>query len=147
MTRRMRILVLAVLVASASASAHPVPAADPAENPSEKAAEASARAWLALVDDGKYGESWDGAAEVFRSAVTKAQWESALEAARKPLGQMVSRKLRSAKVMTDLPDAPPGEYVVVQYDTRFANQASALETIVPMKEKDGSWRVSGYFIK
>jgi hypothetical protein len=37
--------------------------------------------------------------------------------------------------------------VVIQYDTVFKNKAAAVETIAPMLEKDGAWRVSGYFIK
>jgi hypothetical protein len=144
MRRPTRILALTFLTAAVAAR---VPAADPAESPAAKAAEASAQAWLALVDDGKYGESWDAASAFFRSAMSKAQWESALGGARKPLGKLVSRRLRGAKPMTDLPGAPAGEYVVIQYDTSFANRASAVETITPMKEKDGSWRVSGYYIK
>jgi hypothetical protein len=145
MGRTTRILAPALLLA-ATVSAR-ASAADPAGSPAEKAAEASAQAWLALVDDGKYGESWDAAASVFRSAVTKAGWESALDGVRKPLGRVLSRKLRGAKAMTDLPGAPADEYVVIQYDTSFANRASATETITPMKERDGSWRVSGYYIK
>ena len=144
MRRTTRILALALLAAAVSARA---PAADPAEGVAEKAAEASAQAWLALVDDGKYGESWDAASAYFRSAMSKAKWESALDEARRPLGRVLSRKLRGAKAMTDPPGAPAGEYVVIQYDTSFANRASAVETITPMKEKDGSWRVSGYYIK
>jgi hypothetical protein len=37
--------------------------------------------------------------------------------------------------------------VVIQFNTRFENKAAAIETVTPMHEKDGSWRVSGYFIK
>ena len=32
-------------------------------------------------------------------------------------------------------------------DTSFQNKKSAVETITPMKENDGKWRVSGYYIK
>ncbi|HWN92533.1 MAG TPA: DUF4019 domain-containing protein, partial [Verrucomicrobiae bacterium] len=46
-----------------------------------------------------------------------------------------------------LPGAPDGEYVVIQYETAFENKASAVETITPMLDKDGSWRISGYYIK
>jgi len=42
----------------------------------EKQALAAAESWLALVDDGKYGESWDAAAEYLKSAVGKADFES-----------------------------------------------------------------------
>ncbi len=37
--------------------------------------------------------------------------------------------------------------VVIQYDTSFQNKASAIETVTPSLEKDGVWRVSGYFVK
>jgi hypothetical protein len=58
-----------------------------------------------------------------------------------------SRKLKSATYSKTLPGAPDGEYVVIKYNTSFANKASAVETISPMLDKDGTWRVSGYFIK
>ena len=35
---------------------------------------------------------------------------------------------------------------MIQYDTRFENGLFT-ETVTPMKEKDGSWKVSGYYIK
>src|SRR6187402_2269643 len=30
---------------------------------------------------------------------------------------------------------------------QFANKASAVETVTPMRDKDGSWKVSGYYVK
>jgi hypothetical protein len=45
-----------------------------------------------------------------------------------------------------LPGAPDGEYVVIQYATRFEHKPSIIETVTPMLDKDGSWKVSGYFI-
>ncbi len=49
--------------------------------------------------------------------------------------------------MTSLPGAPDGEYVVIQYNTEFENKKVAIETITPMLDDDGKWRVSGYYIK
>ena len=46
-----------------------------------------------------------------------------------------------------MPGAPDGRYVVVQYDTVFENKASAVETVTPMADPDGVWRVAGYFIR
>ena len=60
---------------------------------------------------------------------------------------MKSRELLSKLYSTNLPDAPKGQYVVVQYKTSFANKPSAIETITPMLDKDKKWRVSGYCIK
>ena len=113
----------------------------------EKAALASSSAWLSLVDEGKYFESWDQAAEYFRNAVTKEQWLSSLKAARTPLGKVMVRKLKSKKYATSLPGAPDGEYVVIQYETQFEKKKSAIETVTPMLDKDGQWRVSGYYIR
>ena len=72
---------------------------------------------------------------------------SAAGAARGPLGKLISRKEKSATFATSLPGAPDGQYVVIQYDSVFEHKRTAVETITPMLEKDGSWRVSGYFIK
>lgn len=46
-----------------------------------------------------------------------------------------------------MPGAPDGEYVVVRYGSSFENKKEAGETAVMMKERDGSWRVAGYFIR
>jgi hypothetical protein len=110
-------------------------------------AQRAATAWLALTDAGRYGESWRTAAAAFRAAVTKAQWEEALKTIRAPLGALKSRTLKSATFTRSLPNAPAGEYVIIQFDTQFENKAGAVETVTPMREKDGSWRASGYFIK
>ncbi|MGK7873741.1 MAG: DUF4019 domain-containing protein [Xenococcaceae cyanobacterium] len=113
----------------------------------EPAAVEAAQAWLALVDAEKYSESWETAAEYFKNVVTVQQWEQALTAIRKPLGKVQSRELKSKQFMTELPGAPDGEYVVIQYETSFENKKSAIETITPMLDKDSKWRVAGYYIK
>ena len=113
----------------------------------EETAQKSAEQWLALVDAGKYAESWKTAAAYFQTAVSQDQWEHAIVAVRKPLGDLVSRKLKSAQYTKSLPGAPDGEYVVLQFDTSFANKKEAVETVTPMLDKDGKWKVSGYYIK
>lgn len=118
-----------------------------AQQPPEQLAQPSAESWLALVDSGKYAESWQQASSVFKAHVTKDQWQSMLRATLSPLGKNTSRKLLSAKYTKTLPGAPDGEYVVIQYQSSFEHKQSAVETITPMLDKDGQWRVSGYFIK
>ena len=113
----------------------------------EESAVKASGTWLALVDDGRYSESWKNAAAYFKKAVPATRWEQMLSAVRKPLGKVLTRKLQSEEYTTSLPGAPDGEYVVVRYETSFANKKSAVETVTPMLEKDGKWRVSGYFIK
>lgn len=121
-------------------------AAEPAGDKKEGAV-AAARAWLALVDGGRYDESWAAAAELFRNAVPKGQWAQQLEGARKPLGAVLKRDLRSQAHKQSLPGAPDGHYVVIQFSTSFANKKAAVETVTPMLDPDGTWRVSGYYIR
>ena len=113
----------------------------------EQSAQQAAESWLALTDTGKYAESWNQAGEIFRSAITEDQWVKTIKAVRGPLGKLLSRNLRIADFKTSLPGAPDGQYVVIQYDTVFEKKQTAVETITPMLEKDGKWRVSGYYIK
>ncbi len=113
----------------------------------EQLAQQSAESWLALVDSGKYADSWQETASPFKAHVSKEQWKTMMHATRDPLGKMISRKLKSATYAKTLPGAPDGEYVVIQCETSFEHKQSAVETITPMLDKDGQWRVSGYFIK
>lgn len=113
----------------------------------EEAAIRSAKAWLALVDSEKYEECWDEASTFFKNAVPKEQWQQSMQSVRKPLGKNISRKFQSKLYLTSLPGAPDGEYVVIKFDASFENKKYALETVTPMLEKDGKWRISGYFMK
>ncbi|MCY2987054.1 MAG: DUF4019 domain-containing protein [Planctomycetota bacterium] len=121
-------------------------AAEKHDDAEQKAVE-SAKAWLALVGQDKYGEAWDAAAELLKNAVSKEDFEKSLTAARKPLGKIKSRELKSKQYATSLPGAPDGEYVVIQFKTAFENKKAGVETITPMLDKDKKWRVSGYFIR
>ena len=106
-----------------------------------------AETWLELIDAGEYAESWEHSAALFKSSISREKWEQTLNGARRPLGSMNVRKLKSTKYATALPGAPDGEYVVIQFATSFANKKSSVETVTPMKDPDGFWRVSGYYIK
>ena len=117
-----------------------------AAEPLKEKAAAAAEKWLSLIDGEKYGESWKEAAEFFRNAVKQGQWEQSMQSMRKPLGKLVSRQVKSKTYSTSLPGAPDDEYVVIQFETSFEKKKSAVETVSPMMQKDGQWRVSGYFI-
>lgn len=107
----------------------------------------AAHSWLATVDAARYGESWESSATIFRETVPKLRWETSTQAVRGPLGVVIARKLRSANYARNLPGAPEGEYVVIQFATQFENRPLTVETVTPMREKDGSWKVSGYLMR
>lgn len=110
-------------------------------------ARAAAEAWLAWVDRGDAHETWSRASELFRRAVTEDQWRGSLERAQLSVGRPVSRTFRSAKYATELPGAPDGEYVVLEYATTFERKQNGAETVTMQREPDGEWRLSGYFIR
>jgi hypothetical protein len=136
--------VLGIMVAAFIFTAAPARAQD-ADKVAK--AQAAALAWLALTDSGDYPGSWDQAAGYFQASVSKPNWIHAVVRARQPLGGLISRKVKSATFTRSLPGAPDGEYVVIKYDTQFEHKDTAIETITPLLDKDGSWKVSGYFIK
>ena len=125
----------------------------------EDAAQPRAEAWLAQVDGGDYAGSWEQAARALKAAVKQADWSQMVEAMRGPLGGVASRKLRSREYKESMPPTTRtiggrvytwsggGPSVVLEYDTSFANKASAVETVVATRDADGAWRVSSYSVR
>ncbi len=113
----------------------------------EAAATKAALAWLDLLDAGMYGQTWEAAAEAFQSAVTKANWEQSVVSARDPYEPFGARVLFLARYTEELPNAQPGEYFILQYRTAVSEDRTVVETLVPMRDPDGVWRVAGYFVR
>ncbi len=103
--------------------------------------------FLLLVDTSQYAQSWDATSNFFKSQVPKEIWVKQLSSLSPAFGKVTNRQIVKAQQMTQLPGAPDGQYVVLQYDTTFENKRKAIETITPMLDKDGKWRVTGYYIK
>jgi hypothetical protein len=107
----------------------------------------SSNEWLALIDAGRYGAAYEEAAESFRKGIEKVKWEVAAQNARAASGPLVNRRMRTATFTRTLPGAPDGEYVIVQFDSRFDRQPLVTEMVTSEREKDGRWRVAGYWIR
>jgi Protein of unknown function (DUF4019) len=133
---------LGIVLMAALAVAIPAHAQSP-----EDAAQAAATQWLTLLDNGQYAATWEQAAQVFKRAVTLAQWEQAVSRAREPFGKFVSRKVKSRTFATALPGAPDGKYVTVVFESAFERKAAAVETAVMTLDPDGAWRIAGSFIR
>ena len=107
----------------------------------------AAQLWLAIVDAGKYGESWDRAAPTLQKGIEKMKWEQAVGNVRKPIGAVKSRILMKGADAPRLAKLPIGDAVVIQFATAFDKLAPAIETVTPFREQGGAWQVSGYYIK
>src|ERR1700720_3884887 len=72
--------------------------------------------------------------------------ERKLDTVRKPLGEVVSRKLKSAKFGKSVQQVSGGDYFKLRFNTSFSNRQHAVETVTPVLQKDGTWKVSGYYV-
>jgi hypothetical protein len=106
-----------------------------------------AQNWLQDMDGDQYGKAWDKAASVFQNQITREQWDITMIRTRGLLGSVTKRKLISANVRHQLPGMPDGDYVVLLYQSTFEHKARGSETVTPMLDKDGKWKVAGYLIR
>jgi Protein of unknown function (DUF4019) len=119
----------------------------PAQAGTDAAAQQATERWLALVDAGKYGESWDQAAPILKNSSSRKDWMAYLKEKREHLGRVLSRKLLKADPLKNVPGLPPGQFVGMQYRTTFEKLKNAVEVVVPVLDKDGQWRVSEYVVQ
>ena len=107
----------------------------------------AASAWVSLIDAGDLEASWDSAAPAFQAAISKREWLQAVTRARGPFEPFGARTRVGAQFQATLPNAPPGPYVILSYQTAVEGNRTVIETVVPMRLADGGWRVSGYFVR
>lgn len=110
------------------------------------AARKDAETWLRVLDAGAFAETWSAASAHFRAVVLEETWVAEISALRTAVGALRSRELASAAWKKSLPDAPAGEYVLLEFRTTFATKGKATETVSCVREKD-AWKVDGYFIR
>jgi len=103
--------------------------------------------WLEKVHQNKAGEAWTMASEYLRQNLSSEKFVEMIAKARQPLGSVMTRRLSSAKRMESPPGAPDGLYLVSEFDSSFTNKKDAKEFVTLYKEKDGHWRICGYFIR
>lgn len=130
------------------------PAAGPATAPTasatstssekEAAGQLAAAAWLTLLDRGSWGQAWDNASVLFRTAVPLAAWMDGAPKLREPLGPLQDRTPVDSVHKTVLAGHPDGNYVTSAFASKFANKADAQEIVTVALEADGKWRVTGY---
>lgn len=98
-------------------------------------------AWLGLMDQGEYGQSWEAAAPYFQRRVSKAEWVSKLEQTREPLGEILSRKILSVTPTV------VGSRYEAKYESSFEGLRAATETVTFAKQPNGEWRAIGYLVR
>ena len=107
----------------------------------------AASQWLAMIDQGKYADAWNGAADAIKKMGNQQQFAEVMRAQREPMGKVTSRALEASQYAKNPQNFPPGEYVELKYKTSFQNAPSVEELLQLLKTSDGSWKVGAYFPK
>ena len=100
---------------------------------------------LTLLDQDNFLGAWESSASLFNEVVSRDAWNSQMEGVRKKFGKAKTRTRTNAIVQKDPSNHPPGEYIMLNFDTGFEKD-DATETLVLFKE-DNQWRLAGYFTK
>lgn len=114
---------------------------------SETAGQQAAEAWLKLIDAGTLGTAWDQSSTVYRTLVPRRDFEKKLKAARAPLGKFLFRRLSGKRLTHEIPGAPRGTYVIVEYAAQFQKREHAVETVTVMLDTGGKFRGAGYDVR
>lgn len=103
--------------------------------------EQSAREWLALLDQGRWDESYEATATIFQTLNSGETWSALSEQVRAPLGDAKSREFVEHESVKSLPN----DAEVIRFRTSFANRGEMTETVSLVRE-DGAWKILGYWI-
>jgi len=114
---------------------------------SETEAKKATEEFLSVIDAGRFGESWNMAGTYMQRAISAELWQRKLETMRKPLGELIWRKLKSSKLEKTTLEVPGPEYFKLQFETSFKNREHAIETVSAAKQADGTQKVIGYYIE
>jgi hypothetical protein len=108
-----------------------------------------AREWLDFVDRGEYARSWEVVGTDFKAAMERERWLKGISTMRQPLGSVKDRKMAFGNyIHQGISVAPAGARSVVhQFFTSFEHKPWVIEVLTTTRDKDGQWRVIGYFMK
>ena len=134
MRNSIKLLVICGLIAACSSNE-----IDTSESP-----QVAAEAFLSLIDDGNYQESWTEASSWLQNNVDATQWAEYAGNMRQPLGLVSQRTFNTVEFHDSLEDMPDGSYALVFFDSVLADDRNASEMVGLMLDDDSSWRVIGY---
>jgi len=146
MTRLLCAFAFVAVAVAAAAAAQSMPGQREALNAAER--------WLAPLDSQRYSDAWAMASESFKTQVSRDAFRDGIANIRKGYGKFVKRSgekmaFRGGAPAPDRAEEPvkAGAEVAILFDTTFAGKKQAQEEVTMVLEKDGIWRVAGYYIR
>ncbi len=128
---------------SAAERAEPAPESAAVPDELETAADAAA-AWLGFLDEGDFDKAWTASSSALQVRASPRSLKASIEPGRRDLGNVVDHTLLGFQVVTNPPNAGPGDYAIFQYRTRDEEGRTLVESVVLRPEGNG-WFVAGYF--
>jgi hypothetical protein len=119
----------------------PAPAVQTAAAATESEAAGAARAaeaFLKLLDESRWADSYAATGAEFRRLNTLDVWSKVSERVRPPLGKVLTRDL----VANEWVPAPPDGYRLIKFRSAYANGTAQTES-VSLAWEDGAWKVAG----
>lgn len=102
-----------------------------------------------IVDESRYGELWDGASPVVKQLLPRAEFDAGLGKTRQPLGTPSGRTwvaLFRTQMGADQGQLA-GDYVNIEYETRFDKGEVKRELVSFRLDADKVWRFAGYALR
>jgi hypothetical protein len=120
--------------------------------PEQRNALNAAERWLVPVDAQRYADAWAMSAASFKGSVDRTKFRDGMRDLRKEYGRVVLRKAEKMAFVGSRPapeDSGPkeGAQLSILFDTKFVRNRQATEEVLMELEKDGLWRVAGYYIR
>jgi hypothetical protein len=79
--------------------------------------------------------------------LTQEAWNDQITKIRAFLGPIIERVQHNISYTDTASDAPPGEYVIMTFISRFELRERVTETITLLLGDNDQWQVVGYFLK
>lgn len=138
-----RLRTLALLLPLLLPYAAPVTAQPDGMRSAKEDAQAAAQAWLARIDAGEFGASWETAAPLLRQRMERADWVRNAKRLRDTVQTVSNRTLTATRYQESLRRAPnEGPFVLLAY--RSSYEGGHLDELLVTVQDDTTWTVAGY---
>ncbi|MBE8589527.1 DUF4019 domain-containing protein [Pseudomonas sp. MAFF 301449] len=100
--------------------------------------------FLTLLDSGKAELTWPAVSPVLQAKTSALMWASSLKGLRLGLGSFQKREPVAIGFIDQMPDAPAGNYAVIEFASTFSTTTVQEKVIV--RDDDKHWGIVGYFV-
>lgn len=114
-----------------------VTATDPGTPQQQQRVFDTAVGFLGLLDAGTAEMTWPAVSPVLQAKTSKLMWASSLKGLRLGLGSFQRREPIAIGFIDQLPDAPAGNYAVIEFSSMFST--TSVQEKVIMRDDDKHW--------